>query len=44
MNAVREVIEGAVEAGIAPADITVRGLLPQQAKAEFLRRFSDLRP
>ena len=39
-----ECADWAVEAGIAPADITVRGLLPQQAKAEFLRRFSDLRP
>ena len=33
----------ASEAGINPADITVRGLLPSQAKAEFLHRFRELR-
>lgn len=34
----------AEDAGIEPADIKVRGLLPADAKAEFLRRFEALRP
>lgn len=33
-----------IDAGIEPAPIKVRGLLPEQAKAEFLQHFWNLRP